>query len=60
MILSLIAATTTIAGLTVESRLNTNSYPVGIKPTKEEMGTIRLEPNTFHGEWNYAILPHAA
>ncbi len=60
VILSLIAATTTTAGLTVESRLDTNSYPAGRKMTKEEMDTIRLEPNAFHGEWNFSILPHAA
>jgi len=60
VILSLIAATTTTAGLTVESRLDTNNYPAGRKMTKEEMDTIRLEPNAFHGEWNYSILPHAA
>jgi len=44
VILSLIAATTTTAGLTVESRLDTNNYPAGRKMTKEEMD----------------ILPHAA
>ncbi len=60
VILSLIAATTTTAGLTVESRLDTNNYPAGRKMTKEEMDTVRLEPNAFHGEWNYSILPHAA
>jgi len=42
VILSLIAATTTETGLTVESRLDTNSYPTGRKPTKEEMASIHL------------------
>jgi len=60
VILSLIAATTTETGLTVESRLATASYPTGIKPTKEEMASIHLRPHAFHGEWNYIILPHAA
>jgi len=60
VILSLIAATTTETGLTVESALDTNSYPTGIKPTKEEMASIHLRPDEFHGEWNYTILPHAA
>ena len=59
-ILSLIAATTTAAGLTVESRLDTNTYPKGIEVTKEQMDRIRIERDDFHGEWNYTILPHAA
>jgi hypothetical protein len=60
VILSLIAATTTETGLTVESRLDTNAYPAGRKPTPQEMASIRLQPAAFHGEWNYTILPHAA
>jgi hypothetical protein len=60
VILSLIAATTTTAGLTVESHLDTNTYPAGLKPTREEMASIHLQRDDFHGEWNYTILPHVA
>jgi len=60
VILSLIAATTTETGLTVESRLDTTTYPTKIKVSDDEMATIRLEPDAFHGEWNYTILPHTA
>jgi Rhodopirellula transposase DDE domain len=60
VIVSLIAATTTETGLTVESCLDTNTYPTGLKPTTEEMASIQLRPEAFHGEWNYTILPHAA
>jgi len=60
VILSLIAATTTAAGLTVASYLDTTTYPAGIKVTDAEMDTLRIERDTFHGEWNYTILPHAA
>jgi len=52
VILSLIAATTTAAGLTVESRLDTNTYPKGIEITKAEMDSLNLERDDFHGEWN--------
>jgi hypothetical protein len=24
------------------------------------MATIQLQPDAFHGEWNYTILPHAS
>ena len=60
VILSLIAATTTATGLTVESYLDTNPYPPGRKVSDAEMATIRLERDAFHGEWNYTITPRAA
>ncbi len=60
VILSLIAATTTETGLTVESRLDTNRYPAGRKITDAEMAALRLERDAFHGEWNYTLVPHAA
>jgi len=60
VILSLIAATTTETALTVESYLDTNTYPTKIKVSDDEMATIQLQPDAFHGEWNYTILPHAS
>jgi hypothetical protein len=60
VILSLIAATTTTTGLTVESSLDTTAYPAGITVSDAEMATIRLHRDDFHGEWNYAIAPHPA
>ena len=60
VILSLIAATTTATGLTVESYLDTDAYPSGIKVTDEEMDTLHIERDAFHGEWNYTILPRVA
>jgi Rhodopirellula transposase DDE domain len=59
VILSLIAATTTRAGLTVESELDPHPYPAGVKVTDEQMATIYLERADFHGDWNYLIRPHA-
>jgi hypothetical protein len=44
----------------VESALATQTYPAGIKVTAEEMATIHLEREVFHGEWNYTISPHAS
>jgi len=60
VILSLIAATTTATGLTVESCLDTRTYPTGLKVTDAEMDTLRIERDAFHGEWNYTILPRTA
>ena len=59
VILQLIAATTTEAGLTVQCQLDTTSYPAGRKISDEEMATLSIQPDAFHGEWNYTILPRA-
>jgi transposase len=58
VILKLIAATTTQAGLTVQCQLDTNTYPAGRKVSDEDMASICLVPDAFHSEWNYTILPH--
>ena len=57
VILSLIAATTTTRGLTVESYLDSDPYPLGQKVSDAQMATLRLQPAAFHGEWNYTIRP---
>jgi hypothetical protein len=57
VIVNLIAATTTKTGLTVRCQLDTDLYPAGVKVSDDEMATIQLHPNDFHGEWNYLILP---
>jgi transposase len=57
VILKLIAATTTEAGLTVQCQLDTKRYPTGRKVSDKEMATISIQPDPFHGEWNYTILP---
>ncbi len=57
VILQLLAATTTETGLTVQCQLDTNSYPAGRKVADEEMATLSIQPDAFHGEWNYTISP---
>ena len=59
VIVNLIAATTTRTGLRVQSQLDTGKYPKGIKVGKQEFAAIQLRSDTFHGEWNYAILPRS-
>jgi hypothetical protein len=59
VILNLIAATTTTTGLTVESYLDTTTYPTGQKITGAQLATIQIERDPFHGEWNYTLHPHA-
>ena len=56
-IVNLIAATTTRKGLKVKAELDSGIYPKGIKVTDEELETIHIFREDFHGEWNYSILP---
>jgi hypothetical protein len=57
-VVNLIAKTTTAKGLTVTCRLDRRKYPTGRKVTKADMKCINLQPDKFHGEWNYVITPH--
>ena len=57
VIVNLIAATTTGTGLKVRSELDTNRYPAGRRVSDADMQTLYLRPDTFHGEWNYSLLP---
>lgn len=57
VIVNLIASTTTKEGLQVECQLDKNTYPKGIKVTKEKMDSLNIMKDTFHEEWNYKILP---
>jgi hypothetical protein len=58
-IVRLIAGTTTAKGLAVSCRLDRRKYPSGRRVTDEEMKTIRITPQAFHGEWNYVIRPRS-
>ena len=57
-IVNLIAATTTKKGLKVRAELDSGHYPKGINVTDEELETVRILREDFHGEWNYSILPN--
>jgi hypothetical protein len=55
--LNLIAATTTSTGLSVNARLDEGSYPIGIEIDDQHAAALAINPDTFHGEWNYTIPP---
>lgn len=57
VIVDLISATTTATGLTVRCQLDENTYPKGISVSDQEMATINIERDEFHGDWNYTIRP---
>jgi hypothetical protein len=56
-IVKLIANTRTAAGLTVRCILDQRRYPKEVTITDDQMAAIRLRPDSFHGDWNYAIAP---
>ena len=58
IIVNLIAATTTNTGLVVKAALDKGCYQTKVKVSDEQMKTIRMKLNAFHGEWNYTIQPH--
>jgi Rhodopirellula transposase DDE domain len=57
VIVNLIAATTTKAGLRVRAEVDPGKYPKGVKVSDQEVASIRIERDKFHGDWNYTILP---
>ncbi len=57
VIVELIAATTTDAGLKVRCQLDPNTYPAGIKVSDAEIDAVNLTRHDFHGDWNYTITP---
>jgi hypothetical protein len=57
VIVNLIAATTTAAGLKVRAALDTNTYPAGLKISAAQMQALNLKADRFHGDWNYTLLP---
>jgi hypothetical protein len=59
VIINLIAATTSKAGLAVKSKLDSNTYPAGIKISDQQMAELRLKRDAFHGDWNYRLLPRS-
>ena len=58
-VVSLIAATTTRAGLVVRAALDPTEYATGITVSDEEFAHVKLVPDAFHGEWNYRIKPQS-
>src|SRR6266702_3400910 len=60
VIINSIAATTTRTGLTVQARLDGGSYPTGVKVSNAQMAALPVGRHSFHGDWNYTLLPAAA
>jgi transposase len=57
VIVSLIGHTTTREGLRIEAALDKASYKQKIKISDEQMASLRLSRDAFHGDWNYRLDP---
>ncbi len=57
VVVNLIGSTTTAQGLRIKAALDENTYAPGIKITDEELATLAIEHDAFHGEWNYRLNP---
>lgn len=57
-VVNLIGATTTKSGLRVKAILDRNDYETGIKVTKFQMESLRIQPHRTHPDWNYTLQPH--
>jgi transposase len=56
-VVNLIAATTASTGLKDQSALDRKPYPAGRSVGDAEMDALSLRADTFHGDWNYSLLP---
>jgi Rhodopirellula transposase DDE domain len=57
VVVNLIGSTKTRTGLQVRAELDTNSYPIGIKVSDDELAAVNIKQANFHGDWNYTISP---
>src|SRR5947209_17329987 len=60
VIINLITGTTTTTGLKVYAQLDDREYEKGVAVSDEQLAEVKITPNTFHGDWNYQILPSLA
>ena len=58
VVVHLVSSTRTNEGLEVHCWLDEGAYQTGRKVTDDEMSTVRIKRNKFHGEWNYEIQPY--
>lgn len=59
VVVECIKATKTNSGLKIKAKLDARQYETGIKVSDEEMESVNLFRDEFHGEWNYAVTPHS-
>jgi len=59
IVINLIGSTTTETGLEVHAWLDRRHYDKARKITDAQLIEVQIKRNTFHGDWNYKILPNS-
>ena len=57
VIVNLISATKTIAGLKVDCDLDQRQYSIGLKVDDKELAQVKIKRSKFRGDWNYTLYP---
>jgi transposase len=57
VIVNLIGATKTEAGLKVKCVVDYSEYKKGVEVSDEELAKVNMIKDDFHGDWNYSIIP---
>ena len=57
VIVSLISSTKTKKGLRVDCVVDNKEYQRGLEVSDEEYKAINIKQHSFHGEWNYTVMP---
>lgn len=57
IVINLIGSTKTKEGLEVHAWLDERQYQKSRQVSDEQLLDVKIKRNTFHGEWNYTILP---
>ena len=57
VIINLIAATTTTTGLKVYAQLDDREYSTVVAVSDQQLATVNIVRDAFHGEWNYRVTP---
>src|SRR5436309_6341327 len=57
VVVNLIGHTTTKTGLAIRSELDENRYPTGREVTAQQIESLSITRDKFHGEWNYTLQP---
>lgn len=57
VVVNLIANTRTTKGLEIQADPDENFYAAGLKVSDQQMASLRIVRDEFHGEWNYRVEP---
>ncbi len=57
IIVNLIASTTTDSGLRIKCGVDKHTYISGTKISDEQLQSLNMVKNSFHGDWNYMVYP---